>query len=168
MMALVESFSRWLHSTNLSWAAAGGYPWIWPLCETLHFMGMAMLVGIVGLLDLRMLGFVKGLPIAPLNRLLPWGIAGFVINLITGFVFFAGDPFQYIHNNIFWMKVLFILLAGVNVGAFYLTGISRRVHAVKAGEDAPGTAKFIAATSLLLWIGVMYWGRMLPFLGGAF
>jgi hypothetical protein len=167
-MTLVESFSTWLHSTSLSWAAAGGYPWLWPACETLHFVGMALLVGIVGLLDLRMLGFIKGLPLAPLNRLLPWGILGFVINLITGFVFFAGDPFQYIHNNIFWAKMLFIAIAGVNVGIFYLTDLSRRVDQVGAGEDVPRAARIVAATSLFLWIGVMYWGRMLPFLGGAF
>jgi len=168
MMTLVVSFSRWLHSTNLSWAAAGGYPWVWPVCETLHFMGMSMLIGVVGLLDLRVLGFMKGMPLAPLNRLLPWGIAGFVVNLITGFIFFAGDPFQYIHNNVFWMKLLFIVVAGVNAGTFYLSGLSRRVSSIGGGGDAPTGAKFIAAVSLFLWIGVMYWGRMLPFLGGAF
>src|SRR3954463_7303948 len=65
--------STWLHGTTLSWAARGGWPWLWPLCETLHFVGMAMLIGIVGLLDLRMLGFVKGVPLRPLQRLLPWG-----------------------------------------------------------------------------------------------
>jgi hypothetical protein len=167
-MALVESFSKWLATTSLSWAARGGYPWVWPASETLHFIGMALLVGVVGLLDLRMLGFAKGLPIAPINRLLPWGIAGFALNLITGCIFFAGDPFQYIHNDVFWAKMLFILLAGANVGVFYLTGLSRRVDACNAGDDAPWGARVAAAVSLLLWIGVMYLGRMLPFLGGAF
>jgi hypothetical protein len=167
-MELVETFSHWIHGTRLSWAMSGGYPWLWPACETLHFIGMALLIGIVGLLDLRMLGFVKGLPLKPLNRLLPWGIFGFVINLVTGFLFFAGDPFQYIHNAVFWLKMGFIVLAGINVGVFYLTGISRRVDGVLGGETVPTSAKLVAATSLFLWIGVMYWGRMLPFLGEAF
>ena len=167
-MSYVESFSQWLHGTWLSWAVSGGYPWLWPASETLHFIGMALLVGIVGLLDLRMLGLVRGIPLKPLNRLLPWGIFGFVINLITGFLFFAGDPFQYIHNAVFWLKMGFILLAGINVALFYLTGLSRRVDTVQGGEDVPLTAKAVAATSLFLWIGVMYWGRMLPFLGDAF
>jgi hypothetical protein len=165
---MVRSLSIWLHGTSLSWAARGGLPWLWPLCETLHFIGMAMLIGIVGLLDLRMLGFIKGLPLRPLQRLLPWGVAGFAINLITGVVFFTGDPFQYIDNNVFWLKVAFIVLAGVNVLLFYATGLSRRVDEVGAGEDVPGAARAVAAASLLLWFGVMYWGRMLPFLGGAF
>ena len=167
-MALVELFSKWIHGTRLSWAVAGGYPWVWPACETLHFIGMALLIGIVGLLDLRMLGLLKGLPVQPLNRLLPWGIFGFAMNMATGFLFFAGDPFQYIHNNVFWLKMLFVTLAGVNVGVFYLTGLSRRVESVGGGEEVPGAAKLVAATSLFLWIGVMYWGRMLPFLGDAF
>lgn len=167
-MAAVETFSRWLHGTSLSWAVSGGYPWIWPACETLHFAGMAMLIGTVGLLDLRMLGLVRGLPLKPLNRLLPWGIGGFGINLLTGFLFFAGDPFQYIHNAVFWLKMAFIVLAGINVSVFYFTGMSRRVDSVAAGASVPLSAKVVAATSLILWIGVMYWGRMLPFLGDAF
>jgi len=168
MMAWVESFSHMLQATRLSWAVAGGYPWIWPTCETLHFIGMMLLVGIVGVLDLRMLGVAPEIVPGPFERLIPWAIGGFVVNLITGFLFFTGDPFQYIHNTVFWLKLLFIVLAGINALAFYVTGIARRVDALAPGEAAPPVAKFIAATSLILWIGVIYWGRMLPFLGGAF
>lgn len=167
-MAIVEMFGSWLHATRLSWAMAGGYPWLWPLCETLHFIGMALLIGIVGLLDLRMIGFFKGLPVAPLERLIPWGVLGFAINLITGFLFFAGDPPQYIHNVAFWLKLGFIAAAGVNAIAFYATGLSARVDATAAGENVPFAAKLVGAASLILWIGVMYWGRMLPFIGNAF
>ncbi len=167
-MATVHTFSVWLHSTNVSWAVAGGIPWIWPLCETLHFMGLALLVGIVGVLDLRMLGMAKELPIRPLQRLVPWAVAGFVVNMITGFLFFAGDPFQYIHNIAFGFKMLFIVLAGVNVALFYVTGLNRKVDGVEAGQDVVLGAKVVAAVSLFLWIGVMFWGRMLPFIGNAF
>jgi hypothetical protein len=131
-------------------------------------MGLAMLIGAVGLVDLRMLGMAKGLPFAALHKLIPWGVAGFVINLITGFLFFAGDPFQYINNIAFGLKVLFILLAGLNMIAFYATGAFRTAEALGPGDDAPMSAKLIAASSLFLWIGVMYLGRMLPFIGNAF
>ena len=67
---MVRAFSTWIHGTGLSWAVRGGVPWIWPACETLHFVGMALLIGIVGLIDLRMLGLAKGLPLRPLQRLL--------------------------------------------------------------------------------------------------
>jgi len=165
---MIQAFSTWLHNTRLSWAVAGGVPWIWPLCETLHFMGLALLVGIVGVFDLRILGMAKGLPIAPIQRLMPWAVLGFLINLVTGFLFFAGDPFQYIHNVAFAFKLLFIALAGVNVVVFYASGLSRQVDEIGPGYDAPAAVKIVAAASLILWIGVMYWGRMLPFIGNAF
>lgn len=156
----------WIKNSSVSHLVIG-VPWIWPACETLHFIGMALLIGVIGAVDLRMLGFLKRLPFAPLHRLLPWGIAGFSINLITGFLFFAGDPYQYKDNIAFWFKMLFIVLAGINVLVFYLIPF-RQVEAMGPGDDAPMSAKVIAATSIFLWFGVMYWGRMLPFIGNAF
>ena len=102
------------------------------------------------------------------QRLMPWGVGGFLLNLATGITFFMGDPYQYINNKIFGFKILFILLAGVNVLLFYVTGQNRKVDALGAGDDAPSGAKVAAAVSLVLWIGVMYWGRMMPFIGNSF
>ena len=108
--AILQSFSTWLKATSLSWFVTH-YPWVWPAAETLHFIGLAMLIGIVGLMDLRLLGLAKRLPFAALHRLLPCAISGFVICLVTGALFFAGDPFQYIQNAVFGFKLLFIVLA---------------------------------------------------------
>ena len=166
-MGAVQAFSHWLKTTHLS-AFVTHYAWVWPASETLHFIGLAMLIGVVGLMDLRLLGMAKRLPFAPLHKLLPFGIAGFSICFGTGTLFFAGDPFQYIHNPVFWYKILFILLAGANVLVFYASGAFREVEHLGPGEDAPLGAKLIAGASLFLWIGVMYLGRMLPFLGDAF
>lgn len=120
------------------------------------------------MLDLRMLGVAKRLPVRPLHQLLFWGILGFALNIITGLVFFVGAPGQYVHNVSFWLKLLLIFLAGINALLFYVTGIFRAVQGVGPGEDAPFPAKIVAAASLLLWIGVTYFGRMLPFIGEAF
>ena len=167
MNLLLQSFSTWLKTTTLS-SFVIQHAWVWPAAETLHFIGLAMLIGVIGLMDLRLLGVAKRLPFAPLHRLLPWGICGFAICLTTGTLFFTGDPFQYIHNGVFWMKMLFILLAGINVLLFYVTGVFKNIETLGAGDDAPFAAKLIAGTSLFLWVGVMYLGRMLPFLGDAF
>src|SRR5215813_9413990 len=59
--------------------------WVWPVLEDLHFLGLILLLGTIGVLNLRILGFLKQIPIAPLHRFIPWGIAGFATNLITGF-----------------------------------------------------------------------------------
>jgi len=154
-------FSQKLHATWLGLAIAGNVPWLWPTLETLHFIGMALLVGCVGTLDLRMLGVAKGLPLGPMQRLVPWGLFGFAINMITGIGFYIGYPDQY-QSWAFLAKITFIVLAGANALLFYASGLHRRLELVGAGQDAPMVAKLIAASSLVLWLGVMFWGRMLP------
>ena len=166
-MDAVHSLGAWLPGTAAS-QFVNNHAWVWPACETLHFVGLILLLGNIGLLDLRMLGLLKELPARPFNQFVRWGVAGFVVNLATGTVFFVGQPGQYIDNPSFYAKLVCIFLAGVNVVAFYATGVFRTVDSLAAGDDAPALAKFIAATSLVLWIGVMYFGRMLPYLGGAF
>ena len=145
--------------------------WLWPVCETLHFMGMVLLIGTVGLFDLRMLGLAKGLPGAPFNQLIPWGLGGFAVNLITGVMFLSGNfnaVVEYGQNPAFKWKVAFMALAAVNAGAFYVTGVSRRVDALQPGDGAPRSAKLVATLGLSLWIGVICFGRLLPYLGDAF
>lgn len=166
-MTLIEAFAKWIDNTSLS-AAVSSSPWMWPACETLHFLGMALLIGAIGLLDARILGLFKQLPVGALERLVPWGVAGFITNLVTGFAFFAGAPGQYIHNIAFGFKMLFIVLAGANVLFFYFTGLAKRVDRLQPDEATPIAAKLVAGTSLFLWFGVLFWGRMLPFIGDAF
>jgi hypothetical protein len=60
------------------------------------------------------------------------------------------------------LKLIFIFLAGMNVLAFYLTGTARAVDVLESGADAPPLAKVIAGTSLFLWLGVVYFGRLIP------
>jgi hypothetical protein len=167
-MTTVIEISKWLATTRLSWAVRGGMPWIWPACETLHFIGLCLLLGVIGVMDARLLGRLRGIPIGPLERLVPWGITGFLLCAMTGALFYIGAPDQYYKNSIFWWKMTFIACAGVNVLVFYVSGISRVVDRLPADANTPVSAKLIGATSLFLWVGVVFWGRMLPFLGGAF
>jgi len=166
-MHYIELFSAWLKTTELS-AAILHYTWVWPTLEILHFVGMAFLIGFIGLLDFRILGIGKGLPMSGLNKLIPWGIAGFLVNVTTGFLFYAGDPAQYLHNPAFQFKMLFLIVAGLNVMYFYVGGVLARVQALGPADDAPLPAKIVAGVSLTAWIAVMYCGRMLPYLGNAF
>lgn len=161
-------FSKWLETTRLSHLMAGGWKWGWPTCETLHFIGLSMLLGCIGVVDLRMLGVGKSIPGGPVHKLVPWAVAGFSINAITGVLFFIGAPHQYIKNVAFLFKMLFLVVAGINILLFYATGMLKRVEAIGPGEDAPIGAKVISAVSLFSWLMVLYWGRMLPFVGNAF
>ena len=125
----------------------------------LHFVGLVMLIGTIGMLNLRVLGFAKQLPIAPLNKLVPWGLAGFGINVLTGMLAFIGMPTFYSHDIAFVLKIAAILLAMTAMGLFYLTSASRECEAVGAGKDAPLRAKLIAGISLFLWFAVIVLGR---------
>ena len=160
---MVESFVRWTLSTGVGdWVQS--HTWMFPIGEALHFMGLSLLIGTIGIVDLRMLGFAKRLPFAPLSRLIPWGIAGFVINLLTGIMFWFVNPELYALEVgvISAYKLLFIFLAGVNVLVFRHT-VSEKMMALGPGEDAPLLAKVIGGTSLFLWFGVIWWGRMIMF-----
>ena len=139
--------------------------WMWPTCETLHFIGLSLLLGVVLLVDLRVLGVLKGVSFASLHRLLPLAAIGFGVNVTTGMLFFVGIPGQYIHNASFYWKVALVMLAGLN--ALYFT-VLEEPWALGPKEDAPLTAKIAAASAMILWVGVMYCGSMLPFLGNSF
>jgi hypothetical protein len=96
---------------------------------------------------------------------LPWAAFGFGVNVTTGMLFFVGIPGQYINNPAFYWKIGFVMLAGLN--AVYFT-ILKEPWELGPGEDAPFTAKIAAASAMILWVCVMYYGSMLPFIGNSF
>ena len=141
------------------------HAYAWPALESLHFIGLCLLFGVVLVGNLRILGFMQNASFVDVHRLLPWGVWGFVINGVTGMMFFAGAAGQYIENPAFHLKVLFMLLAGANV--LYLT-LFDEVWALGPGDNAPMSAKLVAASQVFLWVGVIFYGRMLPYIGNAF
>jgi uncharacterized membrane protein len=140
--------------------------WWWAFIMDLHFIGLALLIGTVGLLNLRVLGFLKRLPAAPLHGLMPWAMAGFGINVLTGLLAYIGMPGYYTFNIAFWLKILAILLVGLNLAVFYLTDVFPTVEHLGAGEDAPAFAKFLAGTTLFLWFAVITLGRYIQSYNG--
>ena len=165
-MGLSETFLQLRFVENL----IGAYRWVWPLSEILHFIGLTLLVGIVTIFDLRLLGVAKRLPVARLRRLLPWAVFGFVLCVVTGLLFVTGlwsnvavHPVEALTTDLYLqLKLIFIFLAGANLLVFFRSGMSRAVDSLGPGDDAPLLAKVIAASSLFLWIGVVYWGRLIP------
>jgi uncharacterized membrane protein len=137
-------------------------PWVWPICEVFHFVGLCLLFGVVLLLNLRLLGFVKGVAFADMSRLLPWAMAGLGINIVTGMLFFLAAPAQYTENPTFVWKIGLMLIAGVTL--LYPTMSNQAGHLTADGR-APLTGKIIAAGSICLWLGVIFLGRFLPYLG---
>lgn len=135
----------------------------WAFMMDLHFIGLVMIIGCVGVLDLRTLGFAKGLPIAALQPLVPWALVGLGINIATGILAFIGMPTFYAYDIVFWIKIFALLLLGVNAAAFYFTDTFQVVEGLGPGQDAPRAAKIIAVSSLVLWFGVITMGRYIQF-----
>ena len=163
---MMETLIQWVQATPLSlWINQS--TWIWPLCETLHFIGLSLLLGVTGFFDLRLMGFFRRVSVAAARDLMPLAMAGFAINMVTGVVFLTGLPGQYANNRVWWFKVGFIVLAGLNA-LLYETRLSRTVLALAPSGDTPASVKLIGLVSLVSWLAVLYCGRMLPFLGDAF
>ena len=142
-----------------------GHTWMWPTLETLHFVGLSLLFTTVLIVNLRLLGMIKMVPYSAVYQLLPIGMLGFGINLITGMLFFVGIPAQYNANPVFYWKIVFVLLGGLNVTWFMIVDETWRTG---AGADAPAGSKIAAASAIVIWVGVLYCGHMLPFIGNAF
>jgi len=142
-----------------------GVAWLWPAAETVHFIGLCLLFAVVLVVNLRLLGMAKGLSFKALYQLLPFGMLGFAINLITGMMFFLAAPGQYVNNIEFHRKVALIVAAGINVLYFMLVDED---WSIGPDDNAPARTKIAAVFAICLWVGILYYGHMLPFLGNAF
>jgi hypothetical protein len=156
-------WEMWIRATFLHMFVIENGRWLWPTLESLHFIGLSVLFATVGVFDLRVLGLAKAIPPGTLHRLIPIGIAGYAVNVLTGTMFFSGFPEQYFYNPAFWWKGTFMAIAAINVALFYLTPEFRQVKMLPAGADAPVRAKLIAGTSLAAWSLVLICGRLLTF-----
>lgn len=136
--------------------------WAFPFLQSWHFVGMTMLLGVVGAIDLRVLGVARAVPLAPLHRFLPLAFIGFGINLITGICFFCHDPWVYAFNISFRIKMLLILLAGLNALWFRL-GVFLDLERWGPGIEASRLAKVISAISIIIWLAVITAGRYIAF-----
>src|SRR5262245_40818299 len=109
----MADLSAWIEATWIS-KALFGMSWLWPACESLHFIGLGGLIGGAGLLELRLIGMFRGLAIRQVKLLMPWAIGGFAINAVTGVLFLIMQPHLYLSSGVWWSKVAFLGLAGAN------------------------------------------------------
>ena len=159
----MEPWEVWVRSTELHHFVHQYEPRLWPVLQTLHLFGFTLLFGTVGFFDLRALGFAKGIPLQAIHRLIPWGIAGFVGNILLGIVFFSGHPDQYFYNNSFRLKLMFMAMAGINILAFYGTSAFHEAKKLPPDASVPLRIKIIAGISMSAWVAVLVCGRMITF-----
>ena len=150
--------------TDWAQAIAGG--WMFPALETVHVFSLVAVLGTITFVDWRLIGFAGRYPVTTLSRqTLPWTWGGFVLAVISGALMTAGQASEYITNPAFQLKLVMIVLAGLNMAAFHLIPWRTVAHWDTAAP--PIAARLAGGLSLALWIGVITCGRWIAFSHGA-
>ncbi len=149
----------WPKAAAMGTALIVDNPWVWPVAEIFHFVGLCLLFGVVLTVSLRMLGFLEGIAIADVRRLLPWGMVGLGINIVTGMLFFLASPDQYTQNPSFSAQMVLTLAGGVML--LYPTLLEDGTPGARPSLEA----RVVGVFSIAVWIGVLFFGRFLPYLG---
>jgi hypothetical protein len=153
------AFLEWLTQSWLGTLVAESL-WGYPAFETLHTIGMALLIGSLGLINLRVLGYKPELPILGTRELLPLAWLGFTINALSGTALFTSDAVYFFESYTFRIKMVLIILGGINAAL-----LSNKIFRDAAGAAATPSAgaKWIAASSLVFWMGAVVAGRLIAY-----
>jgi hypothetical protein len=161
---MIEALVDLLNGSALSQSLRASV-WLYPLVNTGHVLGIALLFGAIAPLDLRLLGCWREVALAPLARVLvPMAMTGLVLALTTGALLFATRPRDYIFEPVFLIKLA--LLAAAILNALALRRLPEwsllRVEA-DAGYAIPTRWRFAALASIVLWLGVITAGRLIGY-----
>lgn len=154
-------FLEWLQGTWVGTAVAESL-WGYPLLETIHSIGMALLIGSLGLINLRVLGFKPELPLLETRALLPLAWLGFTLNAVSGGLLFTSDAVYFFSSYTFRIKMVLIVLGGINAGLLG-TKIFREASDGPLPITPSTGTKWIAATSLVFWFGAVICGRLIAY-----
>jgi hypothetical protein len=141
--------------------------WLYPTVETVHIIGIGLLFGSIAVLDLRLLGVSRTIPVRQLARhVLPWTAASFLLIVPSGFMMFTAHATEFIESPVFVLKMLLILAAGLNAALFHAV-VSPSMEVWDSEEmrklGPPPSARLSAAVSLAIWVAVIACGRLLAY-----
>jgi hypothetical protein len=137
--------------------------WAYPATETLHIVGLALLFGSIAIVDLRLLGAGRRVPVAALvGYAVPWSLLGFAIAATTGLMMFTAHASDFITEPVFILKMTLIFTAGINAAVLRI-GVLQQAARWSADARPPARVRVAAAVSLVLWVGVIACGRLLAY-----
>lgn len=159
----IPSFVEWLQGTGLA-ARIRDSLFVFPLLESAHVIGLALVFGTIAVIDLRLLG------VASTERsfrrmasdILKWTWAAFALTALTGSLMFITNAVVYFHNFYFRAKIVLLVLAGINILVFELTA-GRTIHRWDRDPSAPAVGRAVATLSLVIWVAVIFAGRLIGF-----
>jgi len=162
-MPEAPAFCKWLEQSYVGGTIRQSL-WLFPVVETVHLLGMALLVATITAVDLRLLGWMKrNVRVTDVaGRLLPWAWIGFAVQVITGLLLFSSEAVKLYGNPAFRWKLLLILLAGLHALVFHLT-IYRKVTTWDETNAIPIAARISGCISILLWFAIVTAGRFIGF-----
>lgn len=138
------------------WAALQASAWAYPALEVLHLLGIALLLGNLVLLELRVFGLGAALPVPALARLsLTLAGVGFGLAAASGLLMFGTQPAELLANRAFTLKMLLLLMAACNAGWFHGRGSLHKLDRLARGQ---------MVLSTLIWLGVLTCGRWIAYL----
>jgi hypothetical protein len=159
----LDRFVEWLAATQGSIALHESI-YVYVIVESVHVFTLCVFVGLAAMLDLRLLGLtLSRVPVSKVvSRLMPWTVAGFTIMVISGALLFYAIPVRSYHSVFFRVKVILLILAGLNAWVFH-AGIWRRVRAWDLDPVPPPSARLAGAASLTLWVCIIFAGRLIAY-----
>lgn len=154
----LASFWDWLGSLPISMHI--GETWWFPLLESIHVLAATFLVGSILMVDLRLLGLAaRSHAVSRITReIVPWTRAAFAVSALAGLGMFITQPARYADNRAFQIKLVLLVLAGINMAVFHLHTI-RGVARWDTDEVTPPAARVSGGCSLFLWVGILLAGR---------
>jgi len=141
--------------------------WLYPAVETVHIIGIGLLFGSIAVLDVRLLGFSRGVSVRALARhVLPWSVGAFILIVPSGLLMFVAHATEFIQSPVFAIKICLIMAALLNAALFH--AITFRTADVWDSQEMrnlspPPSARLAGALSLLLWASVIACGRLLAY-----
>ncbi len=153
----------WLQDTRLAIGIRDSLL-LFPLLESVHVIGLALVFGTIVVIDLRLLGVASThRPFLRMSSdIIKWTWGAFALTALTGVLMFITNASVYFNNTYFRIKILLLVLAAVNVLVFELTA-GRTMEQWNEAPSAPRIGKIVATVSVILWLGVIFAGRMIGF-----
>jgi hypothetical protein len=159
----IAAILKWLEASGLATRIRDSL-YLFPLIESTHVFGLSLVFGTIAIVDLRLLGIASAQ--RPFMRVasdtLKWTWAAFALTAGTGSLMFITNAHVYYHNSFFRTKMLLLVLTGINLMVFELTA-GRTIHGWDMAPSAPRAGKAVAAVSLVLWVSVIFMGRLVGF-----
>jgi hypothetical protein len=159
----LASFCQWLYDSGIG-AGIRESVWVFPIIEGTHLLGIALSVGLLCWFDLRLLGLVlRDQPVSKVwHQVMPVAFVGFALMFVSGLLLFWAEAITAYHSVHFWIKVVLLLLAGVNALSFETTA-HRNMGEWDMSAVPPLRARMTGAISLVLWMAIIITGRTMAY-----